>query len=123
MSVAMILANSHSSVRPGLMDKSMAFFITSIIMAVITVVLTTMLLFLFDEHEKPTKYDVAIAWLPVILVDAAITQFLVGIMVWFAAMYDSCYPIIACQLGVLIVCCTVIALWLKERQVHRVEAQ
>jgi hypothetical protein len=56
---------------------------------VISAMLTTMLLFRFEGHDTPTRKELGIAWSPLILLDLAIIEFLVGLMLWYADKSDS----------------------------------
>ncbi|KAF5020683.1 hypothetical protein F66182_7281 [Fusarium sp. NRRL 66182] len=48
-----------------------------------------MLLFRFEGQQNPTRNDLAVAWIPPILLDMAIVEFLIGLVLWYANTYPS----------------------------------
>ena len=72
--------------------------------AVILALLSTMHLFRFKGHETATRKDLAIAWFPLVLLDWAIVQFLLGLMLWYVDKSDRWrYSLVA--VGVVCLAC------------------
>jgi ABC-type uncharacterized transport system YnjBCD permease subunit len=58
---------------------------SSSITAVVSVTLAIMLLFRFESYETATRKDLAIAWLPLVLLDLSILEFLIGLVLWYSS--------------------------------------
>jgi hypothetical protein len=80
----------------GLLAVSSGLLTSAVITAVVTLLVTAMLLVHFEDCDEPGRYECAAAWLPVVLIDIVITEFLVGLVVrchatlgfWPAALMD-----------------------------------
>lgn len=95
-----------------LIDVSAGFLTSSVLTAVIAVMLATILLFRFEGHDMPTRLDLAVSWVPLVLVDLVILEFLIGLMVWYAARYSRGAVIaMASQLVILLSATITIAIW------------
>jgi hypothetical protein len=53
-------------------------------MAILSMILSIMLLFTFKGHETVTCKDLAIAWSPLLLLDLYIREYLLGLMFWYS---------------------------------------
>ncbi|KAK8055000.1 hypothetical protein PG993_000227 [Apiospora rasikravindrae] len=96
-----------------LVDASAGLMTSSAITAVVAVMTVTMLLFKFEGHVDPAWMDLAISWIPLILVDTAILEFLVGMVLWYTAKYSTTSTaIISLQLGILLVGTMLMAVWM-----------
>lgn len=83
--------------------------------AVVSAMLATMLLFRFEGHDGPTRKELGIAWLPLILLDWAIIEFLVGLMLWYANKTDRWrYSLVGAGLSVLLALATWTAVWMWQ---------
>ncbi|KAI1759620.1 hypothetical protein GGR53DRAFT_513068 [Hypoxylon sp. FL1150] len=97
----------------GLIAGSAGLLTSSAITAVVAVMTATMLLFKFEGHEKPTRLDLAVGWVPLVLVDLVIVEFLVGLALWYAAKYRPwCTALIVAQLVVMMAGTIVMAVWM-----------
>jgi hypothetical protein len=97
----------------SLINASAGLLTSSAITAVVAVMLATMLLFKFEGCEKPRRKDLAIAWIPLILVDFVIVEFLIGVVLWYAAKYATWRAVLmGVQLAVLLAGAIVIAVWM-----------
>lgn len=76
---------SPSAEDAGLNQVAEGFLCSSAITAVISALTAGMLLFQFEGLEKPDRLDLAVAWIPLILMDVAVVEFLVGITCWYSA--------------------------------------
>lgn len=89
------------------------FLSGSALTAVIIVMLATMLLFRFEGHEGPTRKDLAIAWTPLILLDLAIVEFLLGFVFWYASKNTKWRTgMTATQLAILLSLSIWAAIWM-----------
>lgn len=97
----------------SLMDASAGLMTSSTITAVVAVMTATMLRFKFEGHQNPTRMDLAISWIPLILVDTAIVEFLIGIVLWYAAKYPvASSALISLQLCVMLLGTIAMAIWM-----------
>jgi hypothetical protein len=96
-----------------LMEASAGLLTSSALTAVVAVMIATMLLFKFEGHEHPTRRELAIAWIPLVLVDLVIVEFLFGITLWYAARSAVWRAsLMGGQLVVLLVLSIVLAVWM-----------
>jgi hypothetical protein len=80
---------------------------------VVVVIIATMLLFKFEGYEKLRRMDVAIAWIPLILMDFVIVEFLIAVVSWYPTKYAAwCAVLMSVQLAALLVGSIVIAVWM-----------
>lgn len=97
----------------SLINASAGLLTSSAITAVVAVMIATMLLFKFEGYERPRRKDLAIAWIPLILVDFVIVEFLVAVVFWYAAKYATwCAVLMGVQLTILLAGAIVIAVWM-----------
>jgi hypothetical protein len=97
----------------SLINASAGLLTSSAITAVVAVMIATMLLFKFEGYEKPRRKDLAIAWIPLILLDVVIVEFLIAVVFWYAAKYATwCAVLMGVQLAVLLTGAIVIAIWM-----------
>lgn len=52
--------------------------------AILSVMLSTMLLFTFEGHETATRKDLVIAWSPVLFLGFSIGESLLGLKFWYS---------------------------------------
>lgn len=72
-----------------------------------------MLMFGFEGHETATRKELGIAWLPLIFLDLAIVEFLIGLMVWYATKADPWrWGLVAGNLTALLSLAIVVAVWM-----------
>jgi hypothetical protein len=95
--------------------------VTSVaITAVVAVTTATMLLFKFEDYESPTRRDFTIAWIPLVLVDLVIVEFLMGMVIWYAARYSTlCVALIGLQLALMLAGTIGIAFWMWKTRSFR----
>jgi hypothetical protein len=74
-----------------------------------------MLLFRFEGHDAPTRKHLAIAWTPLILLDWAIVEFLVGLILWYAGKNDEWRTsLVAMNLVILLALTVWTAVWMWQ---------
>ena len=72
-----------------------------------------MLMFRFESHDAATRKELAVAWLPLVLLDLAIVEFLIGLMVWYGTKAEAWrWGLVAGNLTVLLGVCVVVAVWM-----------
>ncbi|KAH7377134.1 hypothetical protein B0T11DRAFT_324957 [Plectosphaerella cucumerina] len=110
--ISMVLSSSASfmirfddhrhGASPRLTDASAGLFTSTVITGVVAVLITTMLSFHLEGCDVSGAVDHAVAWLPVVLVDLTIVEFLVGLVAWYTANF-GCWPaaMISGQLGAM----------------------
>jgi hypothetical protein len=110
---------------PGLLAVSAGLLTSAAITAVAALQITAMLLVHFEDCDDPGRYECAAAWLPVVLIDIVIIEFLVGLVVrchatlglWPAAL-------LGCELTALMCISSLVAfhLWRAMDQTNKVAA-
>ncbi|KAK2035816.1 hypothetical protein LZ31DRAFT_537143 [Colletotrichum somersetense] len=55
----------------------------SVMTASFTITVTTMLSFQLQDAQEATSKEHAIAWVPIALVDVALIEFIIGLILWF----------------------------------------
>ena len=56
--------------------------------SVISIMLATMLLFRFEDHEKATRVDLTLAYMPLVFLDWSILSLVVGLLLWYGEKND-----------------------------------
>jgi hypothetical protein len=87
---------------------------SSALTAVVAVTIATMLLFRFEGHEtRPTRIDLLVAWVPLVLLDLVIVEFLVGLVLWYAVKNEPWRrAAMGVQLAVWLVFTIALAIWM-----------
>ncbi|KAJ6436736.1 Sugar transporter STL1 [Purpureocillium lavendulum] len=81
--------------------------------AVFVTVVSIMLSFVCRSGEEPTKTDTAVAWLPVVLMDLAVVEFLSGLAVWtFATHTPLRSTVLGLYLAILLGGTVTLAIWI-----------
>lgn len=81
--------------------------------SIISVVIAIMLHFRFEGYEMPTRLDLAVAWIPLVMLDIAIVEFLLGLLLWYAAKNNMWRTaLMTSQFAALIIGTSVIAVWM-----------
>ncbi|KAK8109610.1 hypothetical protein PG999_007747 [Apiospora kogelbergensis] len=106
--------------RSLLVDASAGLMTSSAITAVVAVMSATMLLFKFEGHERPTRMELAISWVPLVLVDVVIVEFLVGLVLWYAAQYSAASTaVMTLQLAGMLAGTIAMAIWMWNTMSQR----
>ena len=61
------------------------FLCSSANTSVITVTLATMLMFRFEGQKAAKRKEMMLAWMPLVLLDWAILEFLIGLVLWYTS--------------------------------------
>lgn len=87
---------------PGLRDVLAGLLTSALMTAVVALLVTAMLLVYFQYCDAPGSYESVVAWLPVVLVDIVIIEFLIGLVVRCQATMGV-WPaaLMGCELAVL----------------------
>ncbi|KAJ0417409.1 hypothetical protein BJY00DRAFT_206189 [Aspergillus carlsbadensis] len=89
------------------------FLASSAATAVISAVTATELLFHFEGLEKATRLDLAFAWLPLVLLDLSIVEFLVGLVCWYYGKSDRWRgTLMVAQFSSLLGGCIIVTIWI-----------
>lgn len=89
------------------------FLCSSAITSLLAAVIATMLVFVFEGVEQATRTDLAVAWLPLVLLDVSIIEFLVGIVCWYCGNNIHWRgALMATQLVGLLGVCIALSLWI-----------
>lgn len=87
--------------------------VSSALSSVISIVLAIMLMFQFEGREKATRRDLAMAWVPLVVVDLAIVEFLLGLVLWYCGKnrsWESALMVV--QFVFWMGCCVAISSWM-----------
>lgn len=89
--------------------------------SVVSVMISTMLLFKFEGHESGTYQDLAIAWSPLVILDAAIVEYFFGVLLWYAGKNNRWRTtLMSAHLVILILFSIWVAAWMwRTRDVER----
>jgi len=113
LSLATLTFNEFHPCKTSMSRSAEAFLCTSAMTAVVAAMLATMLLFRFEGHETPTRKELAIAWSPLVLLDWAIVEFLVGLMLWYANKADGWRSsLVAVSISILLALTVWTAVWM-----------
>lgn len=86
---------------------------SSALTAVVSAVVATMLMFLWEGEERPTRRDLAVAWLPLVLLDLSVVEILVRLVCWYAGKNDQWRgALMITQLMVLLAIAILLAVWM-----------
>jgi hypothetical protein len=99
--------------RTSLLRAAEGFLFSSLITAVFSVMVTTMLLFYFEGHESANSVDLALAWTPVVLLDWVILACVLGLGLWYSGknkLWRS--ATMSAQLGGLLLVSVSLAVWM-----------
>lgn len=83
LSLAILTFNEFHPTKSSLVRAAEGFLCSSAITAVISVMTSTMLLFRFEGQEYATRKDLALAWSPLFMLDLAIVEYLLGLLLWY----------------------------------------
>jgi hypothetical protein len=93
---------------------------SSTMTAIISVMLSTMLLFTFEGHETATRKDLAIAWSPLLLLELCIGEYLLGLMFWYSGKNKGwTATMMRVQLAVLLLYSYWVAIWMWQTMSRR----
>ena len=80
-----------------------SLLVISILTSVISVIVSTILLFGFEGHESATWNDIALAWAPLVTLDCSIFAFLGGLLLWCTdRKEDWCIPVFGSVASILL---------------------
>ena len=75
--------------------------------------LATMLLFRFEGHDTATRKELALVWIPLVLLDWAIVAFVVGLLLWYGEKNNIWRTtILGVQTGALLAFVSWAAVWM-----------
>lgn len=108
-----VLAFGEFSGDSSLIKAAEGCLTSSSLTAIVSVVLAIMLRFRFEGHELPTRLDLAVAWIPLVMLDVSIVEFLLGLLLWYADKNNTWRTaLMTSQFVVLLGGVTAIAVWM-----------
>lgn len=115
LSLANLTFSEFHPTDSALIRASEGLLCSSATTSVIAVMLLTMLLFKFEARDDATRKDMIIAWTPLVLLDIAIVEYLLGLLLWYASK-TSLWRIllVASHLCVLLGYCVWVAVWMYK---------
>lgn len=86
---------------------------SSAVTAVVAIMLSITLLFRFEGVEKASRSELALAWLPLVLMDFAIVEFLLGLVLWYVGKNNSWRnALMGSQLAFLLLVSVWVSFWM-----------
>lgn len=106
-------AEFHSHHEERLFYAAEGLLTSAALTAVVAITISTMLLFRFEGHQRPTRRDLLIAWSPLVLVDIVILEFAIGLVLWYAGKNKAWRgSIMGSQLAFLVTLVVLLAVWM-----------
>ena len=113
LSLAVMTFNEFHPTTSALSLAAEGVLCSSAMTAVIAAVAATMLMFLFEGHEKATRKDLIVAWMPLVFLDISVVEFLVGLVCWYSDKNKGWRAaLMETQLAVLTAICVILAIWM-----------
>ena len=108
---AMTFEEFHPS--SGLIAVSEGLLCSSALTGILSAVMAAMLVFSFEGLERATRRDLAVAWMPLVLLDLSILEFLGGMVCWYCGKNETWQgALMATQLVVLVLYCGALSTWM-----------
>lgn len=108
-----VLAFGEFSTDSALIKAAEGCLTSSSLTAIVSVVLAIMLRFKFEGHEMPTRLDLAVAWIPLVMLDISIVEFLLGLLLWYADKNNTWRTaLMTAQFVALLVAASAVAVWM-----------
>jgi hypothetical protein len=115
LSLAILTFNEFHPTQSSLARAAEGFLCSSAMTAVISVMISTMLLFRFEGQEVATRRDLALAWFPLIMLDLAIVEYLFGLLLWYNGKNNEWRKaLMSSQMGFLLLFSIVVAIWMWQ---------
>jgi len=113
LSLAVLSFPEFHPTQSSLARAAEGFLCSSALTAITSVMLSTMLLFRFEGHETATRKELALAWTPLALLDWAIVEYLLGLVLWYSGKNNRWRTaMMSAQMAVLLVYSMWMALWM-----------
>lgn len=113
LALAVMTFNEFHPTTSSLSRVAEGFLCSSAMTAVFSAVVATMLIFQFEGHERATRRDLAVAWLPLAFLDISVVEFLIGLVCWYSDKNDRWRgALMDTQLVVLMMISVTLAGWI-----------
>ncbi len=119
LSLAVLTFDEFHPTISGQSRAAEGFMVSSASTSVISIMLATMFLFRFEGHDEATRQDLALAWVPLVLLDWSIIAFLVGLLLWYGEKNNVWRTVVVgSQTGVclLFTCWAAVWMWKTMRE-------
>ncbi|ORY12838.1 hypothetical protein BCR34DRAFT_285272 [Clohesyomyces aquaticus] len=84
LSLAVLTFGEFHPTNSLLIQAAEGLLCSSAATSVVAVMISTMLLFNFEGRESATRKDLAVAWSPLAIMDLAIVEYLLGLVMWYS---------------------------------------
>ena len=113
LSLAVLTFDEFHPTTSGQLQAAEGFLVSSAVTSVISIMLATMLLFRFEGHDTATRKELALVWIPLVLLDWAIVAFVVGLLLWYGEKNDIWRTtVLGVQTGALLAFVSCAAVWM-----------
>lgn len=113
LSLAVLTFDEFHPTQSGLIRAAEGLLCSSALSSVVSVMVSTMLLFKFEGRESATRKDLAIAWTPLAIMDLAIVEFLFALVLWYSGKNNRWRTaLMSSQLALLLGYCVWISFWM-----------
>lgn len=113
LSLAVLTFDEFHPTQSALIRAAEGLLCSSASSSVISVMVSTMLLFKFEGRESATRTDLAIAWSPLVIMDVAIVEYLFGLELWYSGKNNEWrIALMSSQLAILLGYCIWISFWM-----------
>jgi hypothetical protein len=113
LSLAILTFDEFHPTRSALVRAAEGLLCSSALSSVISVMLSTMLLFKFEGRESATRGDLAIAWSPLVILDVAIVEYLLGLQLWYCSRNNKWRTaVMSSHSAILLLYCIWISFWM-----------
>ncbi|GKT88548.1 hypothetical protein Ct61P_06398 [Colletotrichum tofieldiae] len=116
-SATMIMLLGRSATTASVLnDVSTCLFVSSVITAVFTAMITIMLSFEFQSSHEPTRMRRATAWVPIFFFDFMLFELVLGLVFWFTAGHAWQYAaLLGLVSGSLFMVTAAVAVWMTVK--------
>lgn len=115
LSLAVLTFSEFHPTDSSLIRAAEGLLCSSALTAVISVMISTMLLFRFEGQEHATRKDLALAWFPLVMLDLAIVEYLFGLLLWYNAKNNmQRIALMSSQLAALLLFSVGLAVWMWQ---------
>ncbi|KAF2733680.1 hypothetical protein EJ04DRAFT_468060 [Polyplosphaeria fusca] len=120
LSLAVLTFDEFHPTSSDLIRGAEGLLCSSALTAIISVMMSTMLLFNFEGRESATRKDLTIAWTPLVVMDVSIVEFLLGLLLWYSGKNDHWRTgLMGSQLALLLGYCVWMSFWMWNTMSNR----
>ena len=113
LSLAVLTFGEFHPTQSALIRAAEGLLCSSALSSVISVMTSTMLLFNFEGRQSATRKDLAIAWSPLVILDLALVEYMLGLIFWYSGKNTGwSTALLSSQFAILLGYCIWISIWM-----------